>query len=457
MHTQQPISSERRTTAVQRPRGRGIGWLPAAIGVLVMLMVGVGLWLGYRELAARAELRGLSEQWSDGGELSPDQGLALRYRQTTHQQASAEWSRVLFLLNSRLQDTSNGLPYVDQGKVRPVLDRNAPWRAQAEAGVYLDYMAPVLAEIHQAADGPTPVWQPIAFAGYGTLLEHIQNTRSVSRLLQLDAEYALHQGDAERAWRDIRSLHGTAAAIDIDIFMVAQLVHVALQRSMLEMIQRSLHTDVWNDQQLQQLAELVQEPFPVREKFLRGVEGEQLVALAAVQGGQASLPAMQLVNLPTTQLALVEAYRELHASARQATGRLSKHMDQYERQTAANLSGLSGVLIGQFLPAVSAYARALENGEESRQMTLTAIGLKRFELQHRRWPASLSELKEVGLSPGDWTIKHVGPLGYSHQGGRAYVWGIDPQATAIASERPELEVDANRRAPMAVVLSSHEE
>ena len=78
------------------------------------------------------------------------------------------------------------------------------------------------------------------------------------------------------------------------------------------------------------------------------------------------------------------------------------------------------------IPAVAAYANAFERSERSRRMVLTALGVKRFQLANGRWPEQLQELSQVGLSPEDWTLPGIGPLGYAIEpdGKTACVWAI---------------------------------
>src|SRR5690606_25834757 len=86
------------------------------------------------------------------------------------------------------------------------------WDEEPAVAEFLQWMRPVIDDIQAATEYPTPVWQPIEFRGYSTLLEELQNSRSLVRLLSLDVEHALYHGESDRALRSLQAMQGVADA-----------------------------------------------------------------------------------------------------------------------------------------------------------------------------------------------------------------------------------------------------
>src|SRR5690606_37668842 len=139
----------------------------------------------------------------------------------------------------------------------------------------LERNRPVIAQIHAATKHPAPVWMPIEFHGFMTLLEELQNSRSIQRLMQLETEHAIYHRDAERAMAGLESMQGVAAAFDWPICMVADLVHIALRGSHRSMVRRSLAVDLWDEDQLRHLADQLGPPQDVRQRWFDVVAGER--------------------------------------------------------------------------------------------------------------------------------------------------------------------------------------
>ncbi len=85
----------------------------------------------------------------------------------------------------------------------------------------------------------------------------------------------------------------------------------------------------------------------------------------------------------------------------------------------------SHLVLQTLTPALGAYVGALERQENARRLTLTAIGIKQFQLKQQRWPTSLGELDQVELGPADWTLLKHGSLGYEATDEEVVVWGAN--------------------------------
>ena len=281
---------------------------------------------------------------------------------------------------------------------------------------FLSEARPLLELIHDAEKYPTPVWQPLEFQGFGTQLTELQDSRQIARLLQLDFEHAIVGDDRERAMRDLQAMQNTADAFDWDLFLVGELVNVALRSMRYTAIQRSLYADVWTAEDLQQLISELQNPLPLAQSWQRSIESEKAMAMTYTEGYLFS---------PSSRLRAFEIYAQMEALSNSPPGRFALPARELEQQFRANSDG--DMLADMILPAVAAYAAAFDRLERTRRLVLTSLAVKLFQLTHDRWPNSLHELTQVGLESQDWTLPGIGALGYEIQADdqTACVWGVN--------------------------------
>lgn len=423
--------------------------LPALVGTIA-----IG-WLGYREVRAMQTFRDLNAL-QDSSSSTGDAWVDENHRAATSTVGTAMWSKVYLLMFAANYEDQKDLPLVGTKSLSPILDRGQPWKEDEAAEKYLMEMTPVIELIHQAAQLPTPVWQPLAFNGASTLLPEPQEAHNVARLLQLEAEYALYHGNSQRALKAITSLQATAESIDWNISVPTLLYHLTMQDLYLRTIQRSLHTDVWSSEQLEQLLSQLAEQIDVTDSFRRGLKAEQAWADSMLGTNQSEFAGSRLMKFPSVRLELQRQYRELQGLADAANVRLSTHVQKHE-DAIRRYEGAAGMFANYYLPYASAYAAALDAKEQLRQITRVAVAIKRFQLEHQRFPEDLSDLSKTGLSSEDWTVVGVGRLGYSVEGDRAYIWGLGPQDSTVAAERPTLETEDNELPHhLAIVVGSVE-
>ncbi len=417
-------------------------WLVPMVSLPVLAgIVAVG-WLGYRELRATQVGKNLDASLGLDGTTSGDAWLDKKFRESTQAVGTALWSKVYLLTTHANFHNQKDLPIVGGAALPRQLDRNQLWEANERVGEYLSEMRPVIDLIHQAAQTPTPVWQPIAFNGFATLLPESQAARESARILQLEAEYALYNGDSQRAMKAINSLHGTAESINWNICIVTQLVYTGIRDIYLRTIQRSLHTDVWSSEQIEKLMGQINQPVNVAEAFRHGMRSEQAWVESMLDSSKSFFAGMRLVVFPSVKLELRQHYQGLQSLADSSNVRLSTQLAEYEERWGIDrTSGSSGMLASYFFPVASAYATGLEASEQLRQISFVALAIKRFGFEYQRAPVDLSELSKIGLSPKDWTIAGVGRLGYSVEGEQAFVWGLRHNESSVATTRPKTEID----------------
>jgi hypothetical protein len=347
------------------------------------------------------------------------------------------------------------LPIVGSGKELAELDPQAEWRDEPTIKEYLAEMQGLIQETHQLKQWPVPVQLPIEFHGVQTLLPHHQQARSVTRLLQLDFEFAFYHKEFERAMQDLRSIGTVAKALDTDICLIVDFVVSATAAVQHNEIQRSLLTENWPAESLIELREILSQSRYSSTKWKALFNCERAMLADDLATGNLSkitgkMEASVVPLLQTGQLRIFEAYEDLinvgnaDLAALKSTSKLA--IEKVFRHDATFDVDGSSLLIGTMLPNVEAMARAMENEESNRRLTLTAVALRQFKHQQGRWPSRLSELEKVGLTPADFSTVNRGAFGYEVTDGAAYLWGSDVTGDLpVASTRPNEDPSSGQR------------
>jgi len=424
-----PVSPQERRPSRRRRWLLLLVLLPIVLGAIAVAVLGYGEYCSHREVTAEiSRLRA-------AGEPIDNETMALWFQAGTSQEGTAAWRDVLAAVEQVSSgETVNSFPIMGLGKLPEPLAPGAPWPDEPRIAEFLQEVRPLIAQTEQAGRHPAPVWQPIAFDGFSTLLPEIQASRGVTRLLHLEVVHALYHGDTERALRGFAAMQTTAAAFDWDFCVVADLVGMALRGVHRDAIRKSLADTDWDAPQLDQLLAQVQQPRDVAVRWHRICAGERAMTLALLRSSRDELGGM----LPRENRRFVPALLLIPSGTK-------KYLDQMAAFQQIGESGVLGMvaraqeleqevarpdrrrldLTALFLPAMAALAVAYEREELDFRLTRTALGVKRYRVSEGRWPARLSDLAAVGLEPKDWTALQAGLFGYKIEGENAVLWGYD--------------------------------
>jgi hypothetical protein len=457
----QPMSEQPKPKSGRRGFRR-FGWLgllALPLGIFSLALIGVGV----REWQASRRLEDELARIRAAGLPTDDATMSQWFQQATRTEGTAAWGELLRLAGGSALPSAafEALPYIGNAQPPTVIEPGGNWPEEPLVTEFLSWMRPVIEQLHDARDYPTPVWQPIEFQGFQTLLEELQESRSLIRLLQVEVEHALHHGEAERALRGLNSMRGVAEAFDWEICLVADLVHRALVGVHQSMILRSLACDLWTEEHLDQLLEQLGPPIEADGKWQRVFAGERAMTASALMNpasqldlGQGS-PFWLLVKLPSQREAWIRAYDAMLAVGE---GPLDGLLDRARELEASwqvsrpngrgSFFDLTRVQVSLFFPALEAYANAFVRSENGRRLARTALAVKKYHLRNGTWPTELQQLEQVGLKASDWRIVSGEPLGYQVDGAVAYVWGPDwqepQQGKAIRAQPPNLDDEEDR-------------
>jgi hypothetical protein len=403
--------------------------LPAMIAIVAFLFY------GYREWDAAQALRAQKAEWAQSGVPYNNVSLKDWYTKRTHSEGTEEWLRILQLSHwgSGAAGTDR-LPYLgSEGEVLISLVPGGDWPEEPLVASFLKEMEPVLQAIEKASVHPTPVRFPMMFNGAGTLLEHLQVSRSVIRLLCLDFDYAYYHQDTKRALRDLDLMHLTIKAFDSRETLVSELINIALRGMRTGAIRRSLTNSIWTDDELATLRKSIEIPEPHGERWKDVMIGERAFGLSAIESMRRnpneisdSGVSMLFPLTPSGEQIFLDYYERAINVPSSDLKTWQAAAEGVERTIDAARSSSAAVWLGMLVPAVQAAVSAEFRVETDRRWTQTAIVLRQYKNQKGEWPSRLRDLEAMGLSLDDYSTVHGEVFGYEVVGKTAYLWTADP-------------------------------
>jgi hypothetical protein len=404
--------------------------LPAMIAIVAVLFY------GYREWDAAQSLRAQKTEWDQSGVPYNNVSLKDWYTKRTHSEGTDDWLRILQLCHWGQGATGiDRLPYLgSEGVATNSLVPGGDWPEEPLVASFLKDMEPVLDSIQKASVHPTPVRFPMMFDGVGTLLEHLQESRSVIRLLCLDFDFAYYHQDTKRALRDLDLMLATIQAFDSRETLVSELINIALRNVRTGAIRRSLTNSIWTDDELATLRKSFEIPEPHGERWKDVMIGERAVGLTAIESFRrnpnedlGSGPAFQLFPLtPMGEKIFLDFYERAINVPSSDMKTWQDSAAKVEQLIYKERSSSASVWLGLLVPAVQAAVSAEIRVETDRRWTQTAVVLRQYKSQKGEWPSRLRELEAMDLSLDDYSTIHGEVFGYEVVGKTAYLWTADP-------------------------------
>ena len=424
---------------------RRLNWIGLVSLVPIVFLIAIVCFIGYRETIASSELKAKLDEMRQAGEPFDDESMSKYFKRTSHAEGTAAWTEIL-TLSRAANSISDRLPVVGVGNLPTDLRPGSEWPDEPRVAEFLNEVRPLIQRIYKGDEFPKPVWMPIQFNGFSTLLEEIQESRVPARILNLDAMHALYHKDGDRALQDISAIRCVAQAFDWDICLVTKMVAIAIHGLHRDTINRSLNMDVWNDQQLIALSNHVNHPYETSKAWRASLAGELGMAypvLSDLRLGStedfSNNPLLGLPLMPSTKLTVLRAYEDWQRCADAGDSRIEELAKSAQARFSTERSlSLSNVFIGMSMPAISSYAEMFDRFETNRRLTYSSLAVKRYQVKNNRWPKSLSELSDIGLVANDWTTTNRQSFGFEVKDETAYVWTYGTlDKKVIPNERPQ--------------------
>ncbi len=403
------------STAAVLPHRRRILWIAVvSFGVLFTGIMAIGQY-AVRELVAKPRLENYIRTNEIGGKW-----IEQHFKQTTHTEGTVAWNKIRLMCRldhgeqwkSFTLLLNNGVTSEGQTKQEKLDWSKERERLERELDAFLDEMQPLVELVHESSQVAMPVWQPIGFYGGGVDLSFMHDVRTISQLLSLEVYQAMKDSDSERGLAGIRSLKAIADACNWELGWVCTWTNNHLRSYLHGAVRKSLATEFWNSNQLDQINLLFKQPVdPVHEWRILFAAERTRIPLIIEQ-----LTARKLKDLLSFKEQL-DVYKQYDLTVSSGEAMLGKN-----KRLAAQLragyhrENIGSVALQETLqdvvPSVTFCSITIEETENQRRLTVSAVAIKRFQLEQQRWPKSLEELAQVGLSIDDWTIPGLRNLGY---------------------------------------------
>lgn len=336
-------------------------------------------------------------------------------------------------------------------------NRDSTWEA---FDTQMQEVQGTLQEIRQALKEPAADAGPCTNMVLGRRVNFVA-IRTMAQWLMGAAENDLHQGRLEAALQNLEALAGLARMERDEYTLVAQMIRVAVTGLGLSATWEALQAQGWTDPQLERLQK-AWEPVDLLEAVEKGLLGaraaghEVFINVRHSSGpqtgrlfrgvssmGPVSSKAtvenvlMDYLYLPVYKLAFINEDERFYLTTMQqsiAALRLVKaHRPWSEaRQATLNVGARMNTMtssagkVRYFVSLISVpnFPRASERAvqaETERQMTLTAIALKRYQLRQGKLPPALQALVPEFLAAVPYDYLGSKPLAYRLNPGGGYV------------------------------------
>lgn len=437
-----------------------------------LLVIGIGsfggllVMLAGREAAARAFIKNEQQRLLQQAQPIGNESLAESINQRSHSDGTIAWHQIIrmaLLANQQWDEVGDQEP-LEPNLEAPRIDPERPRPNKPQIEAFLEAVQPLFERIDAAAKYPTPVQPVFAIDGYRTLLEELQATRTVLRIIAIDWEDAVYDRDGDRALQAAQRMRAVAEAYDLPWCLIGEYINQALHNMRYSAIAQGMSVDMWSPSQLEALLQWIEgSPDPARH-WRQAIAGERAMALELfrdprqlqfVTSGQDPVAGAfyRVGRLPSFQRELLEHYRALEAVAAKA---IARDPEPQELETLASRNephpfNALGTLIA---PAVSPYAATQRRQENARRFAQTAIALRMYRARFERWPQRLSALEELDAVRPQWRTVEGESFGYELTSDGVALWGQNPSGIfgteAVPAQRPSL--DAEDRFRGSVVL-----
>jgi hypothetical protein len=436
-------------TSSKRKQKRTFRWLLyTCLAPFIVLLTFVG-WFGWNEFQSSKLLRSELQRLERQGSPFDNPSMQRWYDSRTHKEGTEAWLEVLELTKTASQ-LGPDLPFVGNAYIPLEVTVGMEWPSEPKVAEFLEMYEPVIQKITAAGQFPKPVWLPIGWNGVETLLPELTDSRSVVQLLSLKALHSLWNKDTKAAMDAMQSMKDTAESFDSHACFVSDSVCMGARVGLYHMINLSMSMDVWSEQELEQLEDLLK-PFSSqsKEEFSKlweaTLSGEREMVLT-LKPSQLSGDMLRYYPIfPSDSKRILDHYQSLIDLGKEG---LSGLQDRCVNQTAIVkketdwFPSASSLILRTVSPTIETCARAIDRTQIMRQVTLSSLAIKRFQKKNGKFPETLSELDKGDWPIPDWNINGRKQLIYAVIDNGANLSYPDP---LIPSSMNTLELGRNFR------------
>ena len=452
----------------QPKRLKSLRWLAfVLLGMVLFCCGGSFTTLMVSRYSSERRLQEKLEQLSIKGIPVDDASVAALHETLTSTENVDVWIGILDRFASQnFLDQCKNVPLVGKNE-DPIPKLGDPWTDQALVEQLMAQNADTMKQLLDIAQDNGPVRYPIEFKSLGTLLPHVQNTRSAARMLMLEAILAARAGDADREFRAINAMIGCAISVRGEPFIVSQLVSIGVHGMTVNRLQKAVEANRLSAEQLEMLRTRLAPFSDIKHSFTVSSKGEIGMAMPAFRDPATISPQLEKLSTLIVSSGLADRAARKHAERMEEaleiqTGNLKNFMADLQAWENQPLNGgmlekLEGSISQQLAPVMSGIGSALVRSKMVNDLTTIAIAARQYEMANGQLAKNLEELKKQGIDlslfhcvdgnlPNYLLVDPAKPIDHSSEASastesskesRAILWSFNP-TKSVGNLNPSL-------------------
>ena len=385
-----------------------------------------------REVQGRTAMASEMQKLTDEGFATDNDTNSKAYLESTSDEKSLQWTRVFDACNSlQFMASASGVPILDRkleiDDFADDFDTSANWSAADVCKRFTSEQKDLLEKVRELASDPTPTYFPIVFQSTETMIPEVQSTRTVAFVLRVDAQVAIHEKDADRAFHDVRTLFALSKHVDAVPFTVPKFVGIAIRRMAIRALQKAVQIDLFAEQQLNELDKILQPYCEIGDRWRVIMSDEMTTNLPVFEN-----PGMSMRTKTRIPARGHDAVYFIHLMRRAIEIQTDDWLHLYqnagklENEMLADAKSLPKqvdlILTGILTPAFSSIAELQINESQLHRQARVAIAILLYSRRHNELPNSLSQLPDTVAA-----LKPVGnlPFGYALVDRQSVLWGFE--------------------------------
>jgi hypothetical protein len=371
------------------PKPRRFKWLKRLTIAGMLLVAAVIGWWYLQSSELRNELQALRAQGmpTDGAELNEFYQIPSQTPDIT-----PVWIRAMTATEEILaRGDVDTLPILGKGET-PIPSPGKTWGQLGESRSFLSQQNDLFAEILEACGSQGAVRFPVDFeAGSQVQLPWAQNSRSVGRLLMLDAWVHAHDEDSDRVLQDVKGLIAVSETLRYEPTIVSQLVRMALVGITTQTLIDLLPTCDWSDDDLMVLQEQLR-AIDLREAGRIGLIGERAICLQEI--GKTVPVVLYQANVRMALEVFSSTLDALDGTWQTVSARQAEVSTLIQARAAGPIQRMKYVAALMLLPPLEQFVTAVTRTAANQRAAICVIAAERHFRQHGEYPASLDTIDQ---------------------------------------------------------------
>ncbi|MCM2370093.1 hypothetical protein [Aporhodopirellula aestuarii] len=342
--------------------------------------------------------------------------LIRREDAATSDQQTTRWLRVLSANEALEEIYGDAFSYVQKLEQAAEHDRlPRPQKADELLSLYAEDAREIVDELIELSHGDQPIWEPTPLGSIGTRDPmqhlHIAITKCLSRVF----DDASRRSDTERALTVLEVLARLASSHKDPPRVAREVLRDAAETTLHKHIAASLQHDVWSEQELERLMQLLA-PSEQADSRWKTLLRHQIFDISRIEAsgfdsrwGRGSPYRWWYTVAPSRRREQVLSLSQMIAMDFDGTSDFLFAVDavEYEASLPNGVRGMDVLLQRPFLGAdplrtqkmasPSVLSKRLVQAENDRRFVRCGVAVRLFQKRFSRWPGGIEELQNVDM------------------------------------------------------------